>query len=220
MPTSDYRNAEGQRLPGVTTVIGGSLGWNKHQLMWWAWQQGKDGKDFRETAEKAADAGTLAHLMAHADILGIPFEMPTPVPADGVVRIAEAAFGAYRTWRKQTKLRLVVSEIPMVSEAYRYGGTPDAIAKIGRRHCLIDFKAANGTYPDHLLQLAAYGRLWEENRPEQPLEGGYHLLRFGKEAGDFHHHHYPADALDGAWEAFTHLLALYGLRKPIQALAK
>ena len=220
MPTSDYRNSKGDKLPGVTTIIGGSLGWSKNQLMWWAWKEGTEGRHFRETADKAADAGTLAHLMAECDIKGVPFEMPEPTPTADVIAKAEAAYGAFVTWGKQTKVKIVQAEIPLVSESYQYGGTPDGIAKIGRQHLLLDIKTSNSTYADHLIQLAAYSRLWEENHPEMPLKGGYRLLRFGKEHGDFHDHAYPADALDGAWEAFMHLLALYRLKKPIEALAK
>jgi hypothetical protein len=68
MPTREYRNAAGELIPGNTTVIGSNLGWNKQPLMYWAWAEGRDGTNFRESRESAADAGTLAHAMIESDI--------------------------------------------------------------------------------------------------------------------------------------------------------
>ena len=55
---------------------------------------------------------------------------------------------------------------------------------------LLDYKTSNGVYSDMLIQLAAYKNLWEENRPDLPITGGCHLLRFAKERGDFAHHYF------------------------------
>jgi len=56
------------RIPGCTTVIGRFK--ESGGLIYWAWDQGRQGLDFRETRDKAADAGTLAHAMVEADIRG------------------------------------------------------------------------------------------------------------------------------------------------------
>jgi len=63
MPANIYKNAQGKRIPGVTTVIS-NLGWSKGGLMHWAWEQGINGIDYKETRDKAADTGTIAHAMA------------------------------------------------------------------------------------------------------------------------------------------------------------
>jgi hypothetical protein len=73
----------------------------------------------------------------------------------------------------------------------------------------VDVKTSSGVYRDNLLQVAAYRHLWEENNPGLKMNGGYHILRFAKEAGDFSHHFYPN--LDEAWEMFLHLRAAYDL---------
>jgi hypothetical protein len=49
--------------------------------------------------------------------------------------------------------------------------------------------------------------LWEENYPDRPLTGGFHLCRFSKEYGDFAHHFYRE--LDDARNMFIHLVAAY-----------
>ena len=60
----------------------------------------------------------------------------------------------------------------------------------GQRTILLDWKCANAVYADFLYQFADYGLLWNENYPDHPLVGGFHLCRFAKEQGDFS----PADA--------------------------
>jgi hypothetical protein len=75
---------------------------------------------------------------------------------------------------------------------------------------LIDFKTSRKPYPDHLVSLAAHGRLWEENHPDQPLSS-YHLLCLPKDGSAFKHHAY-AD-LSQQWELFQLWLTAYRLEK-------
>ena len=93
----------------------------------------------------------------------------------------------------------------------------DGVA-IGGRRCVLDWKSSNATYPEYLVQLAAYGALWTEAHPERPIDGGYHLIRFDKEFGDFHHHYWPE--LSRAWIAFLHLRELYDIEKELKRRAK
>ena len=104
-----------------------------------------------------------------------------------------------------------------MSERHRYGGTPDAIGVVNNQLVLLDWKTSNGIYADHLIQLAAYGHLWNENYPDQPITGGFHLLRFSKQKGDFGHHHFAA--LDEAWEQFLLFRRAYDINKILKARA-
>ncbi len=45
MPQLIYRTADGTQVPGVTTVLGSSLGWKTPGLIHWAWKLGTEGKD-------------------------------------------------------------------------------------------------------------------------------------------------------------------------------
>jgi hypothetical protein len=72
----------------------------------------------------------------------------------------------------------------------------------------MDLKTSSGIYRDHLIQVAAYRHLWEENTGGK-ITGGFHILRFSREDGDFSHHFFPE--LDDAWEMFKHLRAAYDL---------
>jgi hypothetical protein len=77
---------------------------------------------------------------------------------------------------------------------------------------LLDYKTSNGVYSDMLIQLAAYKNLWEENRPDLPITGGCHLLRFAKERGDFAHHYFQE--LDDEWEQFLLFRQAYDSTRP------
>ena len=206
MPTHIYQNKAGQRLPGVTTIIGSNLGWSKGALMYWAWQEGIERRNFRDTSKKAADIGTVAHAMVEADLKELKFD--SSKYDKELLDKAETAFLAWLEWKDLVKFDLLESELPLVSEEYGFGGTLD-IAAIKNVTSIVDLKTSNGTYPEHLLQIAAYGQLYNENR-EQKIQA-YYLLRLGKEDGSFHYHYWPE--LEFAWISFKHLLELHSLHK-------
>jgi hypothetical protein len=199
------------RVPSVTTIIGRFK--EAGGLMHWAWQCGKDGKDYREERDSAANAGTMAHEAVEAWIRGKAFTFAGPQP---IVERAQKSFGAFLEWADQTKLRVTHTEMPLVSEKHRFGGTFDAIL-LGNRRAMGDWKSSAKCYPEYLVQVAAYGKLWEEVHPGEPITGGFHLLRFDKNFGDFHHHWWGE--LDRAWDAFVHLRALYDIEKDLKARA-
>lgn len=207
-PVQGYFNAAGQRIPGTTTVI--SRFKESGGLIHWAWQLGKDGKDYRVERDTAANAGTMAHAMVEQWIKG---EAPMVEGPEDVVKKARGAFEAFLEWAEQTKLKVTHTEIRLVSEKHQFGGTLDAMLVNGKL-ALGDWKTANAVYADNMIQLAAYHALWEENFPDQPITGGHHLLRFAKEHGDFAHYYWPD--LSEAWTAFKHMRALYDLDKSLR----
>jgi len=204
-----YKNKAGERLPGVTTIIAG-LGWNKEGLMWWANQMGLEGKSHRDVAEKAADAGTLAHAMIELELKG----RPAPQTGDidpAIVSRAETAYLGWCQWAELVKFQLIASELSLVSEKHGFGGTLD-IAAIQGVHSIIDLKTSGNIYPDHWIQVAAYGRLYNENY-EAKIEA-YYILRIDKLTGGFDHSYRPE--LNDAWEAFQCLLRLHQLKNKIK----
>ena len=218
-PKKGYHTKDGKRVPGVTTIIGRFK--DSGALMYWAFNQGKAGKErLYEEAEKAADIGTLAHELVEMHIRG---EDPVKIGEHAgefpeMSRAALDAYGAYLSWEKQTKIVILEQETPLVSEAYRFGGTIDAMGRdMDGRFCLVDWKTSNSVYSDYLLQLAAYKVLWEENNIPHKIDGGFHLCRFAKEHGDFAHHYYPN--LDEAWRMFELLRECYDIDKVLKKRA-
>ncbi len=209
-----YRTADGKRVPGVTTVIGGNLGWNKESLMHWANAEGLEGRHHRDTSQKAADIGTTAHAMIEAELKGIDWRQAVDLRGvtPEMIAKAENAVGAWHEWRGTVNFSLLGSEVPLVSEAHNYGGTID-VAAVKRVTSIVDLKTSNGIYPDHLIQVAAYGQLWNEHHPEDPI-CAYYILQLGKEDGSFHYHYWRE--LDVPWRAFLHLLGLHELKRLIR----
>jgi hypothetical protein len=209
-----YFSANSERVPSVTTVISQNLGWNKSALMDWANKCGLDGKRHRDVAAAAARAGTLCHAMIDCHIKGRCCS--TAGYDSEVIEKAQRGFENFLSWSSTVDLTPLVTEKPMVSEKHRYGGKPDFIGTVNGELSLVDWKTSDDVYPDMLIQVAAYGGLWNENHPEKPLTGGFHLLCVSKESASFSHHHF--ETLPQAFEAFLHLLALHPLQAALKGL--
>lgn len=209
---------DGKRIPSVTTILG-NCGWNKDALMGWAHRQGLAGvENYRAVSGAAADAGTIAHAKIEAHIHGEKYMPPADVSFD-VLAKAEEAFGAALRWLEDTQLEVVATEIALISPTLRVGGTADALM-VRRRTAFVlpDWKTSGGTYADHLMQLAAYGALFEETTGWQ-LDGGFYSNRFDKESGGFSVKWWPrAVVMDKPLTAFRNLRELHDLRYPLQKL--
>ena len=209
-PKNGYKLENGQRAPGVTTIIGRFK--DSGALLWWAFEQGKacergEISNLYDKRDEAADSGTLAHALVEAHVKGDPLPV---VPANDVGTQARQGYENYLTWEMNNRIRILYQEMELVSEEYRFGGCPDAIGEDSQgRLCLLDWKTSNAVYPDYLLQLAAYRHLWEVNQPDKPLTGGFHLCRFSKDHADFVHHYWTE--LDDAWEQFKLFRQAYDL---------
>lgn len=223
-PRAGYKLADGTKVPGTTTIIGRFK--DSGGLIHWAWEQGRDGHDYRASRDAAADAGTLGHWLVELHIEGksdkqvntlLNERAASEKIVEETVLLAVKAFKSYRTWEKQTKLKIVAQEMLLVSEQYRFGGTPDAIGEMDGELCLLDWKTGNALYRDALIQVAAYKHLWEINNPDRLITGGFHICRFSKDHGDFVHAHY--DELEDAWRQFVLLREAFDIDKLLKKRA-
>ncbi len=213
---SGYYTEDGKRVPGVTTILGRFK--ESGGLIHWAWTEGKEGRDYRDSRDTAASAGHVAHDLVEKWIHGLAIEYGDLYSIEASIRDrAWTAFQAFEKWATQTKLKATHTEMPLVSEKHRFGGTFDALLVDGRR-AMGDWKTSNGIYPDYLAQVAAYAILWEEHYPDEPIDGGFHLLRFDKTYGDFHHHYWSE--LEAGKRYFLNLRAAYEDDKELKARAK
>lgn len=210
-PSAGYRLADGTKVPGVTTILGR---WKESGgLLQWAFKQGQSGaRSLYEERDRAADIGTMAHAMADAFMRANDPEAALAEfkPDDDAAAKARTAFASFRGWAAGLNAELVALEEPMVSERYRFGGTPDFMVLLpdGRR-AMGDLKTSNGIYRDHAMQVAAYAILWAECHPDQPLTGGFHIARFSKEFPDFEHRYFAE--LDNAAALFLKLREAYDM---------
>ena len=214
-PKRGYKNAAGVRVPGVTTIIGRFK--DSGGLMWWAFGQGQAAErgeinSLYDKRDEAAEAGTLAHAYVEAHISGEKFPDLSKYPTE-IAKQAMQGYDNYLKWQDSTNMVIVEQEMPMVSEKYQFGGTPDAIMVRGEL-ALGDWKTSNAVFQDHIIQLAAYKALWEENNPDRPITGGFHLCRFSRDHGDFTHHFWSE--LDDAWEQFKLFRVAYDIDKKLK----
>mgnify|MGYP000970549762 CR=1 FL=1 len=207
-PRAGYFLADGTKVPGVTTIL--SRWKDSGGLLQWAFKQGQSGaRTLYEERDKAADIGTLAHSMVEHRLTGRdPANALAGQPEDYCVK-ARTAYAAFDAWMSQTQAKVISAEEPMVSERYKFGGTPDVVLRMpDGRLALGDVKTSNGIYRDYLMQVAAYGILWDENH-EEKITGGFHIMRFSKEAPDFEHRYFAE--LSEAALLFTTLRDAYSL---------
>lgn len=156
-PHQVYRNRDGKRLPGVTTVLGNL---DKPALRGWyadmerayvlaavdALLREYDGqvmdgfaRDLRARLgekwaadvkkDRAADIGTVTHARCEAFVKG-PYELDEAGLSPELVRGSLPGFLRFQELWAREGLVLVHSEFQMVSEAMQVGGTADIIARL------------------------------------------------------------------------------------------
>jgi hypothetical protein len=203
----DYRTPAGVKLPGVTTVIGDTLGWGKQALIGWAYKLGKEGRSLRERDE-AADLGTITHEIAGALLGGEAvdekwtaeqIEKATPNGERVAAHILE-------------RYEVLHVELPIVGA--HCGGTLDYVLRARSDGALVlgDLKTGKGVYDEVTVQMGAYSWLWDNF--VGPPEGGF--LRcaifhapYGETLAEVE---ITADQLDAGEDIFEHCLDIYGLR--------
>uniref|UniRef100_A0A6H2A3C1 Putative PD-(D/E)XK nuclease superfamily protein n=1 Tax=viral metagenome TaxID=1070528 RepID=A0A6H2A3C1_9ZZZZ len=206
MPTIQYRNKEGKRLRGATTHMGQNVGWGKDGLVYWSNQQGLEGKTLSEARDTATVSGTIAHYLIECDLKNQTPDLSQYKQED--IDKGETAFIEYLTWRENFHFTPIAIEPNLVSEIWQYGGTPDIIGFVQERLSVIDWKTGR-IFANTFGQLVSYKVLWEENHPDKPIEGGYHVLRIPRyeEIPSFHHSHWQR-LPDEAWATFECALRL------------
>lgn len=185
MPRINYYNKAGGKLPSVTT-INKTVGFNEN-LIGWAHRMGSQGIAMKECRDRPADIGTMVHAKIDARLMRRKFD-----PDDVKVRSffyeedwkkITTYYKAWCRWYNRVDFELVEHEISLVSEELQVGGTMDCVAIIDGELSLVDYKCSPSIRVQSLMQLAAYGKLWEENFGVK-IER-YHLLRLKNDKGRF-----------------------------------
>lgn len=141
---------DGVYYPSVTEILGDAP---KPWLQKW---RDKWGVLADRKMRAAANVGTAFHAFAEALINGIE------VVADGRLYGMLLTFDR---WVIESGFRLQETELHVVSKAYKYQGTFDAIGYLADKPktlCLFDWKTSSGIYPDMALQLVAYAQAYKE----------------------------------------------------------
>jgi len=208
-----YFLADGTEVPSVTQVLS-VLG--KPALIHWAWQLGKDGKDYRKERDGAASAGTLAHayIKAHLKNEKLPEDYLMQFSKHEIDQ-AENAFIKFLEMMKYREFQPLLIENPLVSEKLRVGGTPDAYGIYDGKKEIWDFKTSKDIYPEYFYQLAGYKLLLEEHG--HPVER-VRIIQFNRsdENLDYAMGSKDADKLNAETEIFLACLKIYQLSKNLE----
>ena len=201
---TQYRLSDGTRVPGVTTILGVL---NKPALVPWANRLGLQGIDVKKYVDDKAEIGTCAHYLIECDVKGIEPDLSDYSPK--TVALAENGLLKWLDW-KTSSFELVGSEMKLVSENYRYGGTCDIVCRKQDKTLLVDIKTSgSGVWPEMKHQVCAYENLLRENGY---LIDEIWILRVGRDDSE------GFDAVkvsnwEKHFEVFRHCRALYDLLK-------
>jgi len=200
-----YKTKDGERVPSVTTIL--HVLDKGNALMEWAWKCGVDGLDYKAVRDQSASIGTLAHSMILDHLTGTPGDNTGYSEQDIVV--ANEALKSYLEWEGKHKLKVIIAELPMISEQYRYGGTLDLFAELDGIPTLIDFKTTGGIYAEHFHQVSAYRQLLLE-AGHAPKD--FKILRISKQS-DEKFEERTLSKLDLHFQIFLKCRELYELQK-------
>lgn len=214
MPTFDYKNAQGKPVLGTTTIINSYLSKEKAgALQGWAYKTGKAGLPMRQKVEEAADIGTAVHAACAFILRGNPdYEEPLKVLKPDLLDKALNSVLGFLSWQQAYNVTIDHIEEPLVSEVHAYGGCPDYVGFVSSTRSLLDLKSGNAIYDEYWIQVRAYGELWNEHHPHDPIRG-YHILNVKKDDGGFTHAYKPE--LSYLFEKFLLLKQLVELDRKI-----
>jgi len=207
-PHQKYFLADGTQAPGGSTIS--KLGDSVEGLIFWAWKLGCEGKDYKKVSQEACDVGTLAHFMIEAFLNSFVCDLSDY--EQELIDKAMVSYHKFLEWWETQDLEVVATEIQLVNEVYRYGGTIDLIAKRKNGdHVLMDFKTSKKITDTYWRQAAGYAWLWEANNKQAPITS-HAIVRIGKEEeGDFEV--VWKDDLEKEWEVFQKQVDLYWAMK-------
>lgn len=110
----------------------------------------------RVRKQEAADIGSIAHEWISQWLKGEDPALPENKAAQQVV-------SAFLEYQDKENIQWEQSEeiVYYNDGTYEFAGIFDALAKIGKKTVLVDFKSSNGIYTDYVFQVAAYQLAWE-----------------------------------------------------------
>lgn len=210
-PKGGYR-INGKRVPGVTTIIGRFD--DKENLMEWAFRCGVKGVNYKMEGRRAADAGSAAHDAVEAYIDGGKPDWDAIAKDRKIdkeqVEMAKLAAGAFYAWRAKYKPQFVETETEYISTEHRFGGCLDAIAIVGGKKYLTDWKTSKSIHKGYFVQAAAYTHMWEDEHGET-LDGAI-IVRLCKKTGLYEVYTLPREELTPLFEEFVHMRELYDMK--------
>ena len=171
--TSTYYNKDGENVPRVTEILSRMI--HSDGLMYWANSLGFKGLRYKEVLNNAANVGTIAHT-AIEKFLKEKIKSNNNIPFLGFMLW-------YSIITNDIGLSIEVIYVEHKLSCKWFGGTLDALLKIGDKVYLVDFKTSNHVTFTYFLQLAAYRFMLKKE--ENIYIDGVIVLQLDKEEPGF-----------------------------------
>jgi hypothetical protein len=156
------RGGYGAGFPGVTSVLG--MLSKGDALLGWAAKLAREGKDWEQERDKAAELGTAIHGYVLDELLcGAPESAIFDAAEGEWGHAAVHAIAEYLRWERQYRPVVESVEVPLLSSVYRFGGCLDLPCVIDGVLTYVDIKTSPRAYGTYAMQAAAYDVLWREN---------------------------------------------------------
>ena len=141
-----YTNGVGNAVPRVTEILSTMI--HSDNLMYWANSLGFKGIRYKEALNCAANIGSEAHLAIEKFL------------KEKMYTYDNTPFLGFMLWydiiTKEKHIPIEILHVEYTLVCQWFGGTLDALIKIGNKIYLIDFKTSNYVTYKYFLQLAAY----------------------------------------------------------------
>lgn len=144
---------EGEWYPRVTKIVEIK---SKPALYKFYAETGGNGENIMKLS---ANEGTLIHETLEKILLDKPVDIDPSIAA---------AVSAFKNFVSENAIHVLPHHIEqrIVHHEHRYSGTTDALATIGGKFGILDFKTSQSIYRDYNLQTAAYMDAWLKKIPE------------------------------------------------------
>lgn len=199
-----YRLKDGSQVAGASTIA--KMGESMDFLLSWYHKLGQDGKDPKKVVEEAGSMGTVCHGLVQCYFQGNEGNFDEFSKAE--IEKGTQMFEKFKKVWAEQNLQWLASEVVLVSEEYRYGGTLDLIAynKDGDL-TLADVKTSPRIYGHMLRQIAGYEYLWCEHHPDDRIQKRV-IIRLDKKKPELTDVRWLG-SMEPHWEIFKKQVALY-----------
>lgn len=209
-----YKNSKGEKLPSVTTVLGII---NKPALIAWANKIGLEGIKYYDELRRTARLGSLVHSICEFYTSKTPIEW-NEYSKEEIIKACTVSKRYFEWVSYQDQFKPILSEAPLISEKYQYGGCIDLLCMLNGKITLVDYKTSSSIYDTMISQVSAYKQLLEENghKVEQCV-----ILRIGRDDKEgFEYREISEKELKQGFKVFKSALKLHNEKKKFDKLQK
>lgn len=211
-----YTTKDDETVNSVTTVIGNVLGFNKNALIGWSKHLAFKGINSDSIRDESASIGTSAHYLIESKILNEKVDRSnlTHLSKDQLTQ-AINAFNGWKLWEEEwSPDEYLHTELSLVSEKYKFGGTVDIIAKKDGKVYILDNKTSNSLHIEMIIQLGAYKILYEEHFPEKVHQCG--IIKVEKKSPKYTLKLVSDEAIEAGQEIFLKALDIQNLKSKLK----